>query len=99
MALLRIRLFYHSYFQDYEVKVVLLSHQVLVLVGGDAVDDDFMKRVPSRSLWYAQQFHRGPGLMRNIEWKLLTKIPEPPRFRHAVCLFNNKLYILGGRKY
>ncbi|XP_027893682.1 kelch-like protein 33 [Xiphophorus couchianus] len=74
-------------------------NQVLVLVGGDAVDDDFMKRVPIRSLWYAQQFHRGPGLMRNIEWKLLTKIPEPPRFRHAVCLFNNKLYILGGRKY
>ncbi|KAM4714722.1 LOW QUALITY PROTEIN: kelch-like protein 33 [Anableps anableps] len=74
-------------------------NQVLVLVGGDTVDDDFVKRVPSQSLWYAQQFHCGPGRIRKIEWKLLTKIPELPRFRHSICLLNNKLYILGGRKY
>ncbi|KAM4565040.1 LOW QUALITY PROTEIN: kelch-like protein 33 [Fundulus diaphanus] len=75
------------------------TNQALVLVGGDTVDDDFVKRVPSQSLWYAQHFHRGPGLIRKIDWKLLTEIPEPARFRHSVCLLDNKLYILGGRKY
>lgn len=76
-----------------------LSFQVLALVGGDTVDEDFMKRVPSRTVWSAQQFHRGPGLIREIEWKLVTNIPEPARFRHCVCLLNSKLYVLGGRKY
>uniref|UniRef100_A0A3Q2CBC8 Kelch-like protein 33 n=1 Tax=Cyprinodon variegatus TaxID=28743 RepID=A0A3Q2CBC8_CYPVA len=75
------------------------QNQVLVLVGGDTVDDDFVKRIQSRSLWYAQHFHRGQGLIGKIDWKVLTEIPEPPRFRHSVCVLNNKLYILGGRKY
>uniref|UniRef100_A0A3Q1EZK9 Kelch-like protein 33 n=1 Tax=Acanthochromis polyacanthus TaxID=80966 RepID=A0A3Q1EZK9_9TELE len=73
--------------------------QVLVLVGGDTVDEDFRKRVPSQTLWFAQQFHRGFGLIRSIEWKAFTKIPELPRLRHCVCLLNNKLYVLGGRRY
>ncbi|XP_047437135.1 kelch-like protein 33 isoform X2 [Mugil cephalus] len=75
------------------------ANQVLVLVGGDTVDDEFQKRVPSQMLWFAQQFHRGPGLIRSIDWKQYAKVPEPARFRHCVCLLNNKLYILGGRKY
>uniref|UniRef100_A0A3Q0T1A2 BTB domain-containing protein n=1 Tax=Amphilophus citrinellus TaxID=61819 RepID=A0A3Q0T1A2_AMPCI len=75
------------------------SEVVLVLVGGDTVDDEFMKRVPSQTMWFAQHFHRGPGLIRSIEWKPFAKIPEPARFRHSVCLLNNKLYVLGGRKY
>ncbi|XP_026151351.1 kelch-like protein 33 [Mastacembelus armatus] len=74
-------------------------NQALVLVGGDTVDDELMKRVPSQTLWFAQQFHRGPGLMKNIEWKPFATFPDPARFRHCVCLLNNKLYILGGRKY
>ncbi|XP_022076534.2 kelch-like protein 33 [Acanthochromis polyacanthus] len=74
-------------------------NQVLVLVGGDTVDEDFRKRVPSQTLWFAQQFHRGSGLIRSIEWKAFTKIPELPRLRHCVCLLNNKLYVLGGRRY
>ncbi|XP_070785893.1 kelch-like protein 33 [Enoplosus armatus] len=74
-------------------------NQVLVLVGGDTVDDEFTKRVPSQTLWFAQQFHRGPGLIRSIEWRPFAKLPEPARFRHCVCLLNNKLYVLGGRKY
>ncbi|KAM7377118.1 hypothetical protein PAMA_013752 [Pampus argenteus] len=74
-------------------------NHALVLVGGDTVDDEFMKRVPNQTLWYIHQLHRGPGLIRRIEWKSLTKLPEPARFRHSVCLLNNKLYILGGRKY
>ncbi|KAF1380768.1 hypothetical protein PFLUV_G00167410 [Perca fluviatilis] len=74
-------------------------NQVLVLVGGDTVDDECMKMVPSQTLWFAQQFHRGHGLIRSIEWRPFTKLPEPPRFRHCVCLLNNNLYVLGGRKY
>ncbi|KAM4611605.1 kelch-like protein 33 [Polymixia lowei] len=74
-------------------------NQVLVLVGGDTVDEDFMKRVPNQTLWFAQRFHSGPGLIRTVEWKPLTQLPEPARFRHCVCILNNKLYVLGGRKY
>ncbi|KAM9718109.1 LOW QUALITY PROTEIN: kelch-like protein 33 [Menidia menidia] len=74
-------------------------NQVLVLVGGDTVNDELTKRVQSRTLWFAQQFHRGPGLIRSIQWKPLTKIPETPRFRHCICLLNNQLYVLGGRRY
>lgn len=58
-----------------------------------------MKRVPSQTLWFAQQFHRGPGLIRNIEWRQFAEIPEPARFRHCVCVLNDNLYVLGGRKY
>ncbi|XP_044040831.1 kelch-like protein 33 [Siniperca chuatsi] len=74
-------------------------NQVLVLVCGDTVDDEFMKKVPSQTLWFAQHFHRGPGLIRSIEWRPFANIPKPARFRHCVCLLNNKLYVLGGRKY
>ncbi|XP_072232488.1 kelch-like protein 33 [Leuresthes tenuis] len=74
-------------------------NQVLVLVCGDTVNEELTKRVPSRTLWFAQQFHQGLGLIRSIQWKAFTKIPQPARFRHSVCLLNNKLYVLGGRKY
>ncbi|XP_035530849.1 kelch-like protein 33 isoform X1 [Morone saxatilis] len=74
-------------------------NHVLVLVCGDAIDDEFMRRVPSQTLWFAQQFHRGPGLIRSIDWRPFAKLPKPARFRHCVCLLNNKLYVLGGRKY
>ncbi|KAM3590767.1 uncharacterized protein V6R79_016300 [Siganus canaliculatus] len=74
-------------------------NQVLVLVCGDTVDEDFMRRVPSQTLWFARRFHRGPGLIRNIEWRPFAELPEPPRFRHCICFLNNKLYVLGGRRY
>uniref|UniRef100_A0AAZ1X7T0 BTB domain-containing protein n=1 Tax=Oreochromis aureus TaxID=47969 RepID=A0AAZ1X7T0_OREAU len=92
----------HSFCVYPGARITLVSLQsliVLVLVGGDTVDDEFMKRVPSQTLWFAQQFHRGPGLRRSIEWKPFAKFPEPARFRHCVCLLNKKLYVLGGRKY
>ncbi|XP_030635259.1 kelch-like protein 33 [Chanos chanos] len=75
------------------------ANQVLVLVGGDSVDEDFARREPNQCLWFAKRFLRGPGLIRTVEWKPLAQLPEPPRFRHCVCVLNNKLYILGGRKY
>ncbi|XP_048826848.1 kelch-like protein 26 isoform X2 [Brienomyrus brachyistius] len=76
-----------------------VDSEVLVVVGGDFVDEDFTRRVPSRSLWFAQRFLRGSGLVRTVEWKSLAELPELPRFRHCVCVLNNQLYVLGGRKY
>lgn len=73
--------------------------KVLVLVGGDSVNDNFERREPNRSLWFAQRFLRGEGLIRTIEWEPLVQLPEPPRLRHCVCVLDNSLYILGGRKY
>ncbi|KPP61492.1 kelch-like protein 33-like, partial [Scleropages formosus] len=73
--------------------------QVLVVVGGDFVNEDFTRRVPSRSLWFAHRFQRGLGLIRTVEWRALPELPEPPRFRHCVCVLHNQLYVLGGRKY
>ncbi|KAL4618289.1 kelch-like protein 33 [Arapaima gigas] len=74
-------------------------NQVLVVVGGDSVDEDFTRRVPSRSLWFAYRFLRGEDLIRTVDWRALPELPEPPRFRHCVCVLNNRLYVLGGRKY
>ncbi|KTF96591.1 hypothetical protein cypCar_00042901 [Cyprinus carpio] len=74
-------------------------NQVLVLVGGDCVNENFERREPNLCLWFAQHFMRGEGLIRTIEWRPLADLPEPPRFRHCVCVLNNTLYILGGRKY
>lgn len=73
--------------------------KVLVVVGGDSVNDNFERREPNQSLWFAHRFLRGEGLIRTIEWEPLVQLPEPPRFRHCVCVLNNMLYILGGRKY
>ncbi|KAG5261149.1 hypothetical protein AALO_G00300580 [Alosa alosa] len=75
------------------------ANQVLVLVGGDCVDENFTRREPNRSLWVARRFLKGPGLIRTVEWRPLAQLPDPPRFRHCVCVHQNKLYIIGGRKY
>uniref|UniRef100_A0A673KMY6 Uncharacterized protein n=1 Tax=Sinocyclocheilus rhinocerous TaxID=307959 RepID=A0A673KMY6_9TELE len=72
---------------------------VLVLVGGDCVNENFERREPNLCLWFAQCFMRGEGLIRTIEWRPLAHLPEPPRFRHCACVLNNTLYIIGGRKY
>lgn len=74
-------------------------NQVLVLVGGDCVNENFERREPNLCLWFARRFVRGEGLIRTIEWRPLASLHEPPRFRHSVCVLNNTLYILGGRKY
>ncbi|XP_048091905.1 kelch-like protein 33 isoform X1 [Alosa alosa] len=76
-----------------------VRRQVLVLVGGDCVDENFTRREPNRSLWVARRFLKGPGLIRTVEWRPLAQLPDPPRFRHCVCVHQNKLYIIGGRKY
>ncbi|XP_072526545.1 kelch-like protein 22 [Salminus brasiliensis] len=74
-------------------------NQVLVLVGGDSVNENFERREPNHCLWFARRFLRGEGLIRTVEWEPLARLPEPSRLRHSVCVLNNMLYILGGRKY
>ncbi|MBN3299571.1 KLH33 protein, partial [Amia calva] len=74
-------------------------NQVLVLVGGDHVKDDFSRRVPSAAVQFAHRFLAGMGLIRKVEWRALSHMPTPARFRHAMCVLNNQLYIFGGRKY
>ncbi|KAG9260087.1 kelch-like protein 33 isoform X1 [Astyanax mexicanus] len=74
-------------------------NQVLVLVGGDSVNENFERREPNHCLWFARRFLRGEGLIRTVEWEPLARLPEPSRLRHCVCVLNNILYILGGRKY
>ncbi|KAG9329570.1 hypothetical protein JZ751_003667, partial [Albula glossodonta] len=73
--------------------------QVLVVLGGDCVDEDFSRRCPDHRVWAAQSFVRGLGLIRTIEWKQLPSLPDTARFRHSVCVLKNHLYVLGGRKY
>ncbi|KAK1792103.1 hypothetical protein P4O66_001879 [Electrophorus voltai] len=74
-------------------------NQVLVLVGGDSVNDNFERREPNHCLWFVRRFLRGEGLIRTVEWELLAQLPDPSRLRHCVCVLNNVLYVLGGRKY
>ncbi|XP_042582679.1 kelch-like protein 33 isoform X2 [Cyprinus carpio] len=63
------------------------------LLHADRRTSDCKPRTPN------QHFMCGEGLIRTIEWRPLADLPEPPRFRHCVCVLNNTLYILGGRKY
>ncbi|XP_066518163.1 kelch-like protein 33 [Hoplias malabaricus] len=74
-------------------------NQVLVLVGGDSVNENFERREPNHCLWFARRFLRGEGLIRTVDWQPLAQLPEPSRLRHCVCVLNNILYVLGGRKY
>ncbi|XP_041092749.1 kelch-like protein 33 [Polyodon spathula] len=74
-------------------------NQVLVLIGGDHLNNDFSRRLPSNRLWFAHRFFNGVGLVKHIDWRPLSTIPDIPRFRHAVAVLNNQLYIFGGSFY
>ncbi|MGH0124563.1 UNVERIFIED_CONTAM: hypothetical protein FKN15_021300 [Acipenser sinensis] len=74
-------------------------NQVLVLIGGDHLNNDFSRRLPSNRLWFAHKFFNGVGLVKHIDWRPLSTIPDIPRFRHAVAVLNNQLYIFGGSWY
>uniref|UniRef100_A0A4W4FRS7 BTB domain-containing protein n=1 Tax=Electrophorus electricus TaxID=8005 RepID=A0A4W4FRS7_ELEEL len=63
------------------------------------VNDNFERREPNHCLWFVRRFLRGEGLIRTVEWELLAQLPDPSRLRHCVCVLNNVLYVLGGRKY
>ncbi|KAG7462154.1 hypothetical protein MATL_G00199960 [Megalops atlanticus] len=88
-------------------------NQVLVLVGGDCVDDDFARRTPSCSLWFARRFLQGEGrkyygardILRSAlrfdpaqqKWDRLADMQSPRDYFAAVCL-RGKVYALGGNR-
>ncbi|XP_010226663.1 PREDICTED: coiled-coil domain-containing protein 94 [Tinamus guttatus] len=56
-------------------------------------------RQPSKQLWFAHRFLSAVGLVKRVEWRALGHFPDGPRFRHAVAVIGNALYILGGKHY
>ncbi|XP_076867914.1 kelch-like protein 33 [Brachyhypopomus gauderio] len=72
---------------------------VIVVVGGDQLNPDDGRRLPSRQLWFANSLHSGTGLVKEIEWRMLGEMPEQARFRHGVCVLHGAIYIAGGCHY
>uniref|UniRef100_A0AAX7UTR6 BACK domain-containing protein n=2 Tax=Astatotilapia calliptera TaxID=8154 RepID=A0AAX7UTR6_ASTCA len=68
----------------------------LVLVGGDQLNPDVGQRIPSREVWFANSLRSGTGLVKDVEWRRLTEIPDKPKFRHGVAVMDGKLYVIGG---
>ncbi|KFQ29235.1 Kelch-like 33, partial [Merops nubicus] len=73
--------------------------EVLVVCGGEKVTSNLASRKPSRHLWFAHRYLSAVGLVKQVEWRALGHFPDGPRFRHAVAVVGNILYILGGKHY
>ncbi|NXW56888.1 KLH33 protein, partial [Eurystomus gularis] len=73
--------------------------EVLVVCGGEKVTSNLAARKPSRHLWFAHRYLSAVGLVKQVEWRALGDFPDGPRFRHAVAVVGNTLYILGGKHY
>ncbi|XP_078497344.1 kelch-like protein 33 [Lissotriton helveticus] len=78
---------------------VRFPDKVLVLIGGDSLNDDLSNRKPSKELWFAHKFITGIGLVKYIEWRKLISLPEMPRFRHGAITLDNNIYVFGGNFY
>ncbi|PKK17573.1 kelch-like family member 33 [Columba livia] len=73
--------------------------EVLVVCGGDKLTNNLAARKPSRHLWFAHRYLSAVGLVKRVEWRALGDFPDGPRFRHAVAVVGNSLYVLGGKHY
>ncbi|NXH11946.1 KLH33 protein, partial [Bucco capensis] len=73
--------------------------EVLVVCGGEKVTSNLAARKPSRHLWFAHCYLSAVGLVKQVEWRALGHFPDGPRFRHAIAVVGNILYILGGKHY
>nr|XP_013051720.1 kelch-like protein 33 [Anser cygnoides] len=73
--------------------------EVLVVCGGDKLTTNMAARKPSRHLWFAHRYLSAVGLVKRVEWRALGHFPDGPRFRHAVAVVGNILYVLGGKRY
>ncbi|XP_054914706.1 kelch-like protein 33 [Poeciliopsis prolifica] len=69
---------------------------VLCVVGGDQLDPDGGKHIPSQNIWFANSLRSGTGLVKEIEWRRLGEIPDKPKFRHGVAVMDRRLYVAGG---
>ncbi|KAG5846276.1 hypothetical protein ANANG_G00148060 [Anguilla anguilla] len=63
---------------------------------GDWLDPDSGQRRPSRQLWFAHALRNHIGLVKDVEWRLLGEMPDPPRFRHGLGVLGGQLYVFGG---
>ncbi|XP_061664688.1 kelch-like protein 33 [Syngnathoides biaculeatus] len=68
----------------------------LVLVGGDRLDPDVGQRLPSGEICFINSLRSGVGLVKDIEWRSLSRIPDRPKFRHGVVTIGGSLFVLGG---
>ncbi|NWU91751.1 KLH33 protein, partial [Upupa epops] len=73
--------------------------EVLVVCGGEKVTSNLAARKPSQRLWFAHRYLSAVGLVKRVEWRELGHFPDGPRFRHAVAVVGNILYVLGGKHY
>lgn len=73
--------------------------EVLVVCGGDKLTTNLAARKPSGHLWFAHCYLSAVGLVKQVEWRALGHFPDGPRFRHAVAVVGNILYVLGGKRY
>lgn len=69
---------------------------VVVLVGGDQLNPDTGQHAASREVWFANALRSGTGLVKEVEWRKLTEIPEKPKFRHSMTTLKGLLYVVGG---
>ncbi|KAF5900049.1 kelch-like protein 33, partial [Clarias magur] len=72
---------------------------VLVVVGGDQVNPDEGQRLPSKQLWFANSLRSGTGMVKDMDWRILSEMPEQARFRHGIGVLDKKLYVAGGCYY
>lgn len=68
----------------------------LILIGGDQLNQDMGHRMPSRELWFGNSLRSGTGLVKEIEWRRLSEMPDKPKFRHGAAAMNGRLYVVGG---
>ncbi|XP_077169980.1 kelch-like protein 33 [Paroedura picta] len=78
---------------------VRYPEKVILISGGDCLSKNMATRNPSEDLWYSHRFVSGIGLVKQIEWRHLGVLPDGPRFRHAVAVKDNIMYLLGGKHY
>ncbi|XP_066484211.1 kelch-like protein 33 isoform X2 [Tiliqua scincoides] len=78
---------------------VRYPEKVIVISGGDTLANNMATRSPSRDLWFTHRFVNGIGLVKQVEWRTLGELPEGARFRHAVAVKDNVMYIFGGKHY
>ncbi|XP_076018635.1 kelch-like protein 33 [Genypterus blacodes] len=71
----------------------------LVLVGGDQLNSDMGQRMTSRELWFVNSLRSGTGLVKDMEWRKLSELPDMPRFRHGVAVMEGHLYVMGGCEF
>lgn len=68
----------------------------LILTGGDQLDQDVGQRIPSKEVWFANSLRSGTGLVKEIEWRKLSEMPDKPKFRHGAAVMDGRLYVAGG---